>query len=368
MIEIKKDSFLNISKEYEIKGAYVEIVNTCNLRCIHCYNESGNKKDILDINAFENIISSIPKDDPESSVTLSGGEPLLHPQIWDFIDILRESKIATRLMITNATLIDKDKAKRLVNSQMGVQISLNGTSAEIHDVLCGNGNFERTMRGLQFLLDEGYQENIPVRFTLTAHNKDNVIPFLMFMKSLGITHVDIAALSPVGRTSGHTDLLVLKQNEKEELLNFLTTSEEIKKLNDEGMHIGLPKGTFSGGCPILFGDEGKLRGLVPRIDPLGNVYLCQLFSDDLYSVGNVNCNTLQEIVESSDFSKLIWFLRFGIEYIHDCKKCVWQSICGKGCIAMVLQHGSVQETDGDCYFRKKGILEDFDKTKNTSLL
>lgn len=43
--------------------------------------------------------------------------------------------------------------------------------------------------------------------------------------------------------------------------------------------------------------------------------------------------------------------------MHDCEKCVWQSSCGKGCLA--LGNGSIQETDGECELRKEQLLEDF---------
>ena len=39
-------------------------------------------------------------------ITLSGGEPLLHPQFWDILKTIQESGVRNILLITNATLIN----------------------------------------------------------------------------------------------------------------------------------------------------------------------------------------------------------------------------------------------------------------------
>ena len=131
---------------YELKGAYVELTSECNLRCLHCYNESGVLRSLLSEKEYKNILDSIPEG-LETSVTLSGGEPLLHPLIWNFISELDKKDYGKKLMITNATLISPDIAKRLKEHDISIQVSLNGSCPESHDQLCGKGNFERTMRG-----------------------------------------------------------------------------------------------------------------------------------------------------------------------------------------------------------------------------
>ena len=53
---------------------------------------------------YENILNSLPNGE-DTTVTLSGGEPLLHPLIWEFVKKLDEKEFGRKLMITNATLI-----------------------------------------------------------------------------------------------------------------------------------------------------------------------------------------------------------------------------------------------------------------------
>ena len=77
------------SEQIKIAGLYVELTSQCNLRCLHCYNESGASTHRIDEKSFRNIIKKI-EDPMKVSVTLSGGEPLLHPDLWKYIEILQQ--------------------------------------------------------------------------------------------------------------------------------------------------------------------------------------------------------------------------------------------------------------------------------------
>lgn len=54
---MKKDEHnidFNLFGDYELAGCYIEITSRCNLRCKHCYNESGELRKELDLQAFLN--------------------------------------------------------------------------------------------------------------------------------------------------------------------------------------------------------------------------------------------------------------------------------------------------------------------------
>ena len=146
------------NNDYILNGCYIEITSNCNLRCIHCYNESGELRDQISVEAFKNVLGCY--DNPKkASITLSGGEPLLHPQVWKFIDMMLESGILARniLLITNATCITDDVANMLAEKHVSVQVSLNGSRAELHDSICGKGNFEE-----QWLACKGFCQSTQI--------------------------------------------------------------------------------------------------------------------------------------------------------------------------------------------------------------
>lgn len=69
--------FLNGNK-YRLDGCYIELTSRCNLRCKHCYNDSGELKEEISEQAFQNILNCYDRD-IEPYISFSGGEPLLHP-------------------------------------------------------------------------------------------------------------------------------------------------------------------------------------------------------------------------------------------------------------------------------------------------
>ncbi|TGY95051.1 radical SAM protein [Petralouisia muris] len=348
----------NLAENYKLQGVYIELTSKCNLRCLHCYNESGSLRGMLGIAEFNNILDSLQEGE-DTAVTLSGGEPLLHPSIWTFIEELDKKNFGKKLMITNATLITPQIAKQLKNHQISIQISLNGSCAETHDKLCGKGNFERTIRGINNLLQEEIQERILIRCMVSAFNLNDIEKMIDMLVQKGIRQIDLATLTLLGRGKENKAEMYLSPQQKKKFLKDINSNEHLKSLIESGLKISFPD-EFTGVCPLILNeiDGGKIP-LTPRIDSYGHVYLCQLFSGENYSIGNVYDNILTKICESDRLSHLVWFMRYGMKYMHECEKCVWQSACGKGCLALALSNGSIQETDGECELRREQLTEDF---------
>lgn len=91
------------------RGEYrISITSSCNMKCEYCHNE-GNKKgmeDILDINDITEIVKN-SYNLGLKEVRLTGGEPLLHPQISEICEELNEKYNLKVSINTNGILIDK---------------------------------------------------------------------------------------------------------------------------------------------------------------------------------------------------------------------------------------------------------------------
>lgn len=349
---------INLSKNYILQGIYIELTSECNLRCLHCYNESGNKSSLISTDEFKKTIECLVEG-RETSVTLSGGEPLLHPNIWEYLDILDTKKYGKKLMITNATLITPQIAKKLAKHDINIQVSLNGSTSDTHDKLCGKGNFEKTMKGLDNLLAAGMKERILVRSMVSLFNCDDIINMIKVLKEKEIMQIDMASLTLLGRGKVNANKMYMQPEKKADFLREISSNEEIKKLKSEGMKIMFPD-EFTGICPLIMDNiDGKQIPITPRIDSEGYVYMCQLFSGKNYAIGNIADNSLATILQDEPLSHMVWFLRYGMKYMHECEECIWNSSCGKGCLALALSNGSIQETDGECSLRKKQLLKDY---------
>ena len=101
----------------KFKNIYVEITKACNLSCKFCPSSSNNnKKEYLSFEKFKYIIDSI-KDYTNGIYLHILGEPLLHKEIFDFIDYA--SQFLKVSLTTNGHLI-KNHLDELINSNLYV--------------------------------------------------------------------------------------------------------------------------------------------------------------------------------------------------------------------------------------------------------
>lgn len=85
----------------KFRKIYIEITNICNLNCSFC-SKVNRKKEFMDINSFEEIIKKI-KGYTDYVYLHVKGEPLLHLNIIDFINICEKYNLKVNLT-TNGTL------------------------------------------------------------------------------------------------------------------------------------------------------------------------------------------------------------------------------------------------------------------------
>ncbi len=104
-------------KKKEFKRIYIEITNICNLSCDFC-EKDNRKKEMMKLEDFEKIINEIKTYTNHIYLHVKG-EPLLHPNINEIIDLAYKSKLKVNLT-TNGSLIDnlKSKSIRQINYSM----------------------------------------------------------------------------------------------------------------------------------------------------------------------------------------------------------------------------------------------------------
>jgi MoaA/NifB/PqqE/SkfB family radical SAM enzyme len=96
-------------------------------------------------------------------ITLSGGEPLLHPRITDFVRLAKSVSTLPVLLQTNAIrLANSELAQTLAEAGLDEAfVSLHGATAEVSDVVThAPGTFEKTVLGLDALMQAGIRTQI----------------------------------------------------------------------------------------------------------------------------------------------------------------------------------------------------------------
>lgn len=88
------------------KKIYVEITNSCNLKCSFC-PEGKRAKEFMAVDKFEHIINEV-KEYTNLVALHVKGEPLLHPNLKEILEICNKNNILVNIT-TNATLLEKNK-------------------------------------------------------------------------------------------------------------------------------------------------------------------------------------------------------------------------------------------------------------------
>ncbi len=101
-----------------MKRLFIEITNNCNLACVFCPGTQRIPK-FMDKGLFQKILREAQGLVSEIVMHVLG-EPLLHPQVLDFIDITQAAGL-TVMITTNGTLLNSDLAKKKIRQ---INISL----------------------------------------------------------------------------------------------------------------------------------------------------------------------------------------------------------------------------------------------------
>jgi heme b synthase len=176
-----------------------EITRNCNLSCIHCRAsaERGPYAGELDTDAGLRLLDQIAEVG-RSIVILTGGEPLLRPDIFEIAR--RGTEIGLKMvMAPNGTLITEPIARRMAESGIRrISISIDGSAAESHDRFRGvEGAFAGALRGLRTARESGIE--IQINTTITKQNHDQIPAILKLAESLGAVSHHIFLLVPTGR-------------------------------------------------------------------------------------------------------------------------------------------------------------------------
>ncbi len=134
---------------------------------------------------------------------LTGGEPCLHPQIAQILEMVRDSRL--RLVLeTNAVLLTPELAALVAACrQPFVSVSLDGTDPETHEwVRQVPGSYQGALRGIGYLVEAGVRPQII--FSVMRKNLDQVGPIVRLAQELegGVSKVQHCPAVAPGRSDG----------------------------------------------------------------------------------------------------------------------------------------------------------------------
>ncbi len=330
------------------------LTSRCNLLCGHCYLDAGELAgpDPISTNGAFRIIDEIAGLSPGAMLVLTGGEPLLRPDIFDVVGRAYSAGLSP-VIGTNATLLAPESIKRLVESgAQGFGVSLDSLSPQIHDRARGmEGAWEKTMKAIDALSSSG--SPFQLQFTVMRENSEEIGPFIEFAIAKGAKAANFFFLVCTGRGQKTTDLTpveyesaltLIAQKEKEYegriMVRARCAPHLVRIAGQSDPESSLLRGATSG----CIAGRGYLR-----ISPEGFVTPCPYIPASPSSP-NIKDTALREIWEKGkEFADLR-----SPNLEGRCARCEYAESCG-GCRARALaSNGGLMAEDPWCLHEPKG--------------
>lgn len=355
---VSREKILEENRDYPLTLVVLHTSDICNLRCTYCSAEPKNKEKFSP-ETGKKLVDLIKNSDSKMiHFEFHGGEPLTN---FDFIKEfvvysqkeLLEKKVTYSLQ-SNGTLLDNKKIDFLIENQIGIGLSLDGTR-EVNDRQRGRGTFDKVVANIEKLRKKG--KNFGIISVLTEINQFEDIYNLI--NNYGLESISVNYCFPQGKARGRedfnwsemadatlkfTDRLVNYNSKQEKKVRFKNISSIAKKLITERQTYMCMRSPCGAGITQI------------AVNPQGNIYPChRMLNNEETRLGNIG--RIDKIENYLRNSNVVNFLRSRTpEKIYGCRDCYLDKFCSSGCPSEQIARGEdLFQKPSKCDFYKKMI-------------
>ncbi len=348
--DVKLPRYKMMSPTYHPKNLILSLSSDCNLRCQYCYASAGEQHDSLTWDIIENAIRISINESKKFAlkkfklVFHGGGEALVR---WDLL--CRATSLVEQLwkgeknfsIVTNATLIDSEKAMWLKNHDFRVSISLDGPK-DVHDIqrpkADGSGSFDECIEGMSYLR----KSHVPfgIRSTICQTNIDRIKEMLLIAKSFE-TGLKVEPLVVTGRAE-HNMVSISFDDFYLAMLDAIEFSKRMNiTISSTYYHELSAKTEFCSG-------NGEIFCILPE----GLISTCTRVTrkddelSDIFVIGDIDA-----VKYHIDSAKIEYLKKLNVENFAECKSCFAKWYCVGGCYHSRLTNGG-KVLDEHCLLTK----------------
>ena len=330
---------------------------SCNLACKYCYYTEKAKlyqndpRHIMSDELLERFTRQYIEAQTMNEIlfTWHGGEPLMRP-ISFYEKAIRlqhqygRGKTINNIFQTNGTLIDDKWAEFFKRNNMLVGVSIDGPQIyhdEYRKSRNGKPSFYQVMKGIEILNKHGVEWNAMA--VVNDYNAEEPLEFYHFFKKIGCHYIQFTPI--VERITRHKDgrhLASLADNEEVALADFSVSAEQwgrfLCEIFDEWVHhdvgtyfIQLFDATLANYAGVEPGvcSMAKSCGHAGVMEYNGDLYSCDHFVFPEYKLGNINKETLTEMLYGERQTTFGRNKRATLP--QQCRECRFTKICNGEC-------------------------------------
>lgn len=283
-----------------LRDLTIEITDACPNRCLFCSSAvcAETRHRFLSAEIALRVVEQ-GRALGLSQVSLSGGEPLLHPEIVRIVTGIRELDLQPVVYTTGITLgrncEESEEWDRFGSVAPLLVFNIQSADPRVHDLLANRpGAFAMTVASLKCAIDRNLRTEVHI--VPLRHNLETIPDTVEWLAQLGVRRVSFLRLVPQGNAREHREELELPKVEAARLRSILASVSQ-KHGAGISIRLGIPFSTVLGAARHCVAGETKLL-----IRPDGTAFPCEAFKDPQladFALGNVHNLALGEILGRS---------------------------------------------------------------------
>lgn len=334
----------------------INLTQRCNLACSHCYLDAKTLKDgasdELSCDEVRALLDNVAERSPETMVVLTGGEPLLRPDLENMVQHGSDLGLAMVLGTNGIMLTERRVVALREAGLLGAGISVDSLNPDRHDSFRGKpGCWQKTMSGIDACRRHGL--SFQIHFTITDRNAHELSDVITFCRDKGARVLNLFFLICTGRGESLIDISPQRYEEViREIIEAQSQNPDLIIRPRCAPHYKRLAHQLKPDAPInrISGQEGD--GCIAathycRVTPTGEVTACPYIDT---SVGSIRQQSLLEIWDQAPQFHLLRHPQLA----GKCGDCEYRKLCG-GCRARpIALGGGILDADPWCTYQPQG--------------
>ncbi len=300
----------------------LELLYRCNGKCNYCERWKSQEKGMLLVEDIEKIIRDLKSNNIDFSLTLTGGEPFIHPQIKEIIELIISNNIP---LVLNTNGFNLEKYIDFLNENRkkirSLNVSLDSPREKGHDEIRGvPGGFKKIVNNIK-KIHSGME--VLLQATLTRDALYLMNEYADLAKSLGVEYrLQLVHESPDNLFKISDSNIRIPEAEFDKFKDYIDEFIEM-----HGSEFNYYQRIFYRLFPAYIKNHDEFKTIrclaagryIYHIDPDGFVFPCENRRD--VPLGNMRRSTIFDIISSektSAFRKLCKEGKNNCECLYGC--------------------------------------------------
>lgn len=275
----------------------ISLTNKCNLKCIHCFkNCSSNKNTFINYDNLINVLNYFKG--KIRSLQLTGGEPMLHDNFFEILDFSKKN--FSTMITTTGTLINEKNIEKFIGAN-NIQLSLYSHVERKHDEFTTlTDSYKKTVQALE-LINKFNIESV-IGTILTKNTLNDIEDFIKFSINMGVKNLRFGTLSLLGRAESLNNIILDEKELEKATYDIKNLTEKYKKdisidnFDKKEMEKGFQENYKCINC-----GAGITNWCISEN---GNIKPCEFIPDEVFSMGNINTLSIENIIKNINFLNL----------------------------------------------------------------